>query len=315
MKEAQRLLVLAALAVLGMHAQGQDAARLIAMGDSLLAADRTQKALDKFNAAVQLAPTATSYAARARAWSAMDRMDRYLMDVDRALKLDSLHVEANYQRATYALRVEDYHLADRAATRALDNGAMDPFRRKLLVLRGEARAELKQDLPAINDLQQGLGDRTNDLTAMKTLARLYDGTGQHALSLAVLEKLCALEPGDIGNWTNRGYELTELGRYDEALIVLAQALVLDKDEPTALSNRAYTLLKLDRDAEALSDVERSLRSYPANPFALRTRALLRLRKGEREKACDDLSLAKILGGVSDVDALIKEHCAGGRTKR
>ena len=121
MKEAQRLLVLAALAVLGMHAQGQDAARLIAMGDSLLAADRTLKALDKFNAAVQLAPTATSYAARARAWSAMDRMDRYLMDVDRALKLDSLHVEANYQRAAYALRVEDYHLADRAATRALES--------------------------------------------------------------------------------------------------------------------------------------------------------------------------------------------------
>lgn len=313
MKGAERS-ILMVLVVLCVRAHGQDAARLIAQGDSLLAAERPQKALEKFNAAVQLAPTATSYSARARAWSYMDRMDRYLMDVDKALKLDSLHIEANYQRAVYALRGEDRSLAERLATRALDHGAQDPLRRQLLVLRGEARAELKKDLPAINDLQQGLGDRTDDLPALKILARLYDATGEHALSLATLEKLCTLEPGDIGNWTNRGYELTELGRYDEALDIYAKALQLDKDEPTALSNRAYTLLKLGRDAEALTDVERSLRAYPANPFALRTRALLRLRKGDREKACDDLSLAKILGEVPDVDALIKEHCNGGTPK-
>ena len=39
-------------------------------------------------------------------------------------------------------------------------------------------------------------------------------------------------------------------------------------------------------------------------------ALFRLRRGEKLKACDDLSLAKALGDVPDVDQLIQENCAG-----
>ena len=116
------------------------------------------------------------------------------------------------------------------------------------------------------------------------------------------------KPWDVGHWSNRGYELTMLGRYDEALDMIEKALSIDKDEPVALSNRAYVYTLLDRDAEAWSDVERSLRNYPANPFALRTRAILRIRKGERAKACEDLTLAKALGGVPDVERLVKENC-------
>ena len=133
--------------------------------------------------------------------------------------------------------------------------------------------------------------------------------------ILTLEQLCAVQPEDIGNWTNRGYELAALGRFDEALTIYGEALALDKDEPTVLSNRAWALLKLGRQDEALSDVERSLKSYPANPYALRTRALLYVAKGQREKACADLELARIIGGVDDVLQLITEHCAGIAPKR
>ena len=85
---------------------------------------------------------------------------------------------------------------------------------------------------------------------------------------------------------------------------------LDKDEPTVLSNRANALLQLGREKEALDDVQRSLRSYPANAFALRTRGILLSRKGEKEKACSDLNLARILGGVQDIDQLIEQNCSG-----
>ncbi|HRF82584.1 MAG TPA: hypothetical protein PL070_21160, partial [Flavobacteriales bacterium] len=91
---------------------------------------------------------------------------------------------------------------------------------------------------------------------------------------------------------------------------------MDKDEPVALSNRAYVRMKMGKDAEAWNDVERSLRFYPSNPFALRTRAMLRLRKGDRAKACDDLTLAKALGGVPEVEQLIKENCdTSGQQRR
>lgn len=309
------VITLSVLLLLASGANGQTTAHLIAQGDSLLALDRPQKALDKYNAALELEQNATSYSARARAWVYMDRMDRFLLDCERALELDSLHVEANTQRALYAFRGEDYAVAERLCTRALDHGARNALRQECLIMRGRSRAELKKYKAAIGDLQEGLGDRSTDTDALKSLARAHDAIGDHAASLAVLEKLCTVEPDDIGNWANRGFELDALGRHADALAVYDQALKLDKDEPTVLSNRANALLQLGKEAEALSDVQRSLRSYPANALALRTRAILLLHKGEKEKACNDLNLARILGGVEDIDQLIDLHCGGVTPQR
>lgn len=308
------LLLSLVLATVGAAQAGGDADRLIATGDSLVAAGRPQKALEPYEGAIRLRPDAASYSARARAWFGLDRMDRFLLDAEKALSLDSLHAEANYQRALYAQRGGDAHTADRLLTRGLPQ-ATGAMRGRMLVLRGEARGELKQYGPAIDDLREGLAGRSDDREALRTLARLYDATGRYEEALAVLETLCTLEPDEIGHWTNRGYELIALERCAEALAMIDRALALDKDEPVALSNRAFCLLKLDRDKEAMDDVDRSLRYYPANAFALRTRALLYLRKGERDKACADLSLAHILGEVPEVDRLLQEHCGGTTSPR
>jgi tetratricopeptide (TPR) repeat protein len=297
------------------NASAQDADRCIALGDSLLLIDRPQKAVDQFDAAIKLRPDAGSYSARARAWYAMERMDRFLLDVEKALQLDSTYVEANYQRALYAFRSEDWSHTERLCTRALNHKPDAAMLARVLVLRGEARAEQKKVPGAIEDLKAGLGSSSDDHEALRTLARLYDAIGDHAAALGVLETLCALEPDNIGHWTNRAFELNALGRHEEALKMCEQALSMDKDEPVALSNRAYTLLKLGRDNDAMADIERSLKSYPANPYALRTRAVLLLHKGERDKACADLSLAKILGDVPEVDELLKEHCGGTSAPR
>lgn len=294
---------------------GPAAAWLVVEGDSLLRMDKPQKAVDKYTQAIDMEPSAGNYSARARAWYQMERMDRFLLDTEKALKLDSTHAEANYQRAMYAYRSDDFRMTDRLTTRSLDHGAKGKLRDQALILRGEARAELKRYKDAIADLKAGSGERTEDLVALKTLARMHDAVGDHASSLAVLEKLCTVEPNDIGNWTNRGFELTSLGRYEEALTIYGKALSMDKDEPTALSDRAFALMKLGRNQEALADVERSLKSYPSNAFALRTRAMLRLAKGEREKACSDLHLAHVIGGVPEVDQLIEKNCGGLQPKR
>lgn len=309
------LVLLSLLFALSGRLLAQDAAQFIRLGDSLLLVDKPQKALDQYDAAIKARPDADAYSARARAWLYMDRMDRYLMDAEKALQLDSTHVEANYQRALYAFRAEDRNQAERLCTRGLDHGAKGAMRDQLLRLRGRARAELRKNPAAIADLEEGLKHERTDLEALHALARLYDATGAHEKALGLLETLCTIEPENIGNWTNRGYELAALGRYGESLEMCDKALTIDKDEPVALSNRAYTLLKLGREQESMADIERSLKSYPANPYALRTRALLLLRKGEREKACADLGLARILGEVPEVDALILEHCGGAPTPR
>lgn len=304
------LLMFAAMAVV----KAQNAAMLIAQGDSLLEMDRAIKAMEKFDAAITLTPSADSYAGRARGWYFQGKYDKFTEDNTSALKLDSLHAKANYQQALYALRSGNNADVVESASRVLVKGPK-ALRDRALVLRGEAEAALGRTEQAITDLSEGLGVRLDDLPAMKTLARLYDASGDPAKSLTVLERLCAAEPADIGNWSNRGFELSKLERYEEAVQVLDNALEFDKDEPVVLSNKAFALMKLDRDADALTAVNHSLKSDKANPYALRTRALLYLRKGDQDKACNDLTLSKAMGGAPDVDSLIKQHCAGTPKKK
>lgn len=297
----------------GAHAQ--NAATLIQRGDELLAANSPAKAMDMFNAALAMEHSADAYAGRARAWFYQGKLDKFMEDVNDALRLDSTHAKANLQRAVYALRAEDNQAAIGFTSRALNNNPKPDTRKRLLVVRGEAAAAMGMADKAIEDLTEGLEGNTEDLDAMKTLARLQDAAGNPAASLVVLEKLCELAPNDIGNWSNRGFELNRLERYEEAIPVFERALQMDRDEPVVLSNMAYALLKLDRDKEALATVNRSLRSDKVNPYALRTRALLYLRKGDRAKACTDLTLAKAMGGAPEVDSLVKQHCAGMKEKR
>lgn len=304
MRTAQVLILAAGVA--SAHAQGTGA--LIAQGDSLLAAGKAAKALDLYDKAVKQELSANTLSARARASYTLGRMDRFLLDVEQALKLDSLHAEANYQRGLYAIRSSDPKGAESHATKAITHSTDELLRANAYLLRGEALAEQKRNAAAIDDLERGSAKVKDATGSMRVLAQLYDAAGRYTDALVILERLCEMEPEFMGHWTNRSFELIQLERYDEAYTMVQRALLLDKDEPVALSNRAYIHLKAGRTKEAQTDVDRSLRAFPTNPYALRTRALLRLQQGELEKACNDLTLAKSMGSVAEVDRLVLEHC-------
>lgn len=297
------------------HSYAQNAAMYIAEGNSLLEQGKGSKSIEQFDKALALEESARTYSARAGALFSLGRMDRFLLDVDRALKFDSTYALAHYQKAMYAQRGKDPVQAIYHSTKAIASAQDSTLRAKSHLIRGEARAEQKLTKAAIEDLEKGTAVILDATPSMSTLAQLYDADGRPEDALIVLERLCSMEPDDIGHWSNRSFELIQLGRYDEAMTMVQRALMMDKDEPVALSNRAYINMMMGRNAEAMSDVERSLRNFPQNPYALRTRAMLRLKNGDREKACNDLGLATVLGDIPEVDQLMKEHCEGNTTPR
>ncbi|MBK9175382.1 MAG: tetratricopeptide repeat protein [Flavobacteriales bacterium] len=308
--------VLTAILVAGTFTlRAQSVNVLLVRGDSLLDVGKPQKALDVFDQAVKKESTTNTLLSRARAFEALNRMDRFLLDVDKALKLDSSSGEAHFQRARYALRATDTPKAEYHVTKAIELLKSERARARALNIRGEVRAEDRRNVDAIADFERAIEYGVEEVQPMRTLARLYDGEQRHADALRVLERLCDLEPSELGHWSNRGYELTMLERYDDALKALERALMYDKDEPVALSNRAYTYVRMGRNDEAWADVERSIKNFPSNAHALRTRAILRLRKGEREKACQDLSIARALADIPEVDQLWLEQCGGVKPKR
>lgn len=307
-------LFIAAFSILG-DASAQNAAMYIAEGNSLLEQGRGTKAMEQFDKALALERSARTFTAKATASYSLGRMDRFLLDVDQALKLDSTYAPAHYQMALYAQRGKDPDSAILHSTKVIATATDSTMRANAHLIRGEARAEQKLTSAAIADLEIGTATILDATGSMSTLAQLYDAAGRPADALTVLERLCSMEPDDIGHWSNRSFELVQLGRYDDAMTMVQRALLMDKDEPVALSNRAYINMMLGRNDEAMSDVSRSLKNFPQNPYALRTRAMLRLKNGDRVKACNDLSLAQIFGDIPEVDQLMKEHCEGGSAPR
>lgn len=97
-------LLLVFLLQFGISVLAQEANVLIAEGDSLLEVNSGNKAMEKFNAALDLGASADAYAARARGWFYLGKYDQFMADERKALSMDSLHVKANYQRALYAAR-------------------------------------------------------------------------------------------------------------------------------------------------------------------------------------------------------------------
>ena len=283
---------------------------LIGKGDSLLEVGKSFKAVSYYEQAIEAGAQADGYSARARVWYALDRMDRFILDVETALDHNRNHPYAQFQRALYAMRSRDWSLAKASCDRAIKAGIGSAMVPQVRICRGEAMAELGNKEAAIDDLRAGIDAGTKDIEAMRLLASLYHEIKLHESSAQVLEKLLALPEGDLGDRINLGYELALLGRHRDAISHYRIALARNKKEPIALSNYAFSLYKLGKNEEAMAYVNRSLRSQPGNPHALRTRGMLRLSKNEKEKACKDLYAAKLSGSFKDLDQLINQHCFG-----
>ncbi len=251
MKSHNRLLsaLLASMVIPSTHGQTVTMERLISSGDSLLTVGRPHRAVELMDKALESGPDARALLIRSKAYEQLERMDRSLLDVEWSLRIDSTLAEAHYQRGMHAMRGNEYQSAETSCTKAIAYSENDLLRDKAYTLRGTARAELKRYEPAIEDLERGASGSYAEPDALRTLARLLDLTGRHEGSLKVLERLCEMEPADVGHWTNRGFELIMLGRYEEAFSAVETALSLDKDEPIALSNRAYIQLKMGRGAK------------------------------------------------------------------
>lgn len=295
----------------------QPVVRIVAQGDSLIEAGRASNSIEVFEKALRTERSSMTLTGRGRGYYAVGKYDKAQTDADQALKLDSTYAPALYLSAQLAQRNMDVLAAEAFATKAIASARDSVTIARAHLLRGDARAVLKRYSEAVEDLEIGTAKLSWDIEHLKELARLYDQVRRHEDALRVLERLCDMEPTDMGHWVNRAYELAQLERYPEALDAVQRALLMDKDEPIALGHRAYIHMKMGRDQEAWNDVERSLRNFAPNAYALRTRALLRLKRGDSVKACNDLTYAQALEEIPEVERLIQQHCQGqgGKSKR
>ncbi|HYU32952.1 MAG TPA: tetratricopeptide repeat protein [Thermoanaerobaculia bacterium] len=99
-------------------------------------------------------------------------------------------------------------------------------------------------------------------------------------------------PNSSTEWNNRGYDLAERGRWEEAIPYYRRALALDPQHTLAWSNLGNALLETGHPVEALNCQERALALDPTFALGWANKAVVLAGLGRREEAlpCYDQAL-------------------------
>jgi WD40 repeat protein/tetratricopeptide (TPR) repeat protein len=92
-------------------------------------------------------------------------------------------------------------------------------------------------------------------------------------------------------WSNKGLNLSELGRMKDAFACFDQALAIDPDHAPAWSNKGLALLRLERHQEALACFDRGLKNRPRSEILWNNKGFALFRIGQLEEALGSLNRA------------------------
>ena len=126
----------------------------------------------------------------------------------------------------------------------------------------------------------------DDVDTLSLLAEILSATGRHEDTLALLERIIALQPNDAAVYRRQGGALLSLGRADEAIAALRRAIRLDPTNARAHNNLGQALIQLHRIPEAIASHREALRLEPAYAIALNNLGLAYAVAGEHVQAVE-----------------------------
>jgi tetratricopeptide (TPR) repeat protein len=231
-----------------------------------------EKALDRFDAALDIAPSAPYYASRAEVYRLLGRFGEAAADIEAALALDPELPEAWRQKA----------LLDRS------QGAWD-----------EALAAVEK----LIELEPA------DAAAYVLRARINaEGFGNIIHAMVDYRRAINLDPVfDRATLVERWHILAELEYWDEAVVVGHKMTIAGSEDPLRYYYRAWPLVQLGRLDEAIQKLIFAIERYPDYPVALYyALGVAYYERGAWPEAIQALEVALLqLGGLTDENVV--EH--------
>ena len=269
---------------------GKDQA--ISSGYSLLRKNNYPGAIDASNKVLESYPDdCTALALRGTAYYRMGKNNQALVDLNKAIELDPLLIEAYYWRATLFLtKLEDYPaaLADFNKAIKLDSQNALVYRN-----RGITYSAMKDYPAALADHAKAIKFAPKDASTYFARGLTYYKIEDYHAGLADFTKAIKLVP----KGTNANYYLTRamtykcLKEYRAALADYNKSIELDPTIAEAYANRGITYHVLKEYVAALADYNKAIDLDPQDPMSYYNLACSYALQGQVEKACDKLRSA------------------------
>lgn len=215
-------------------------------------------------------------------------------------------------RGLLLLEVQEFELAAKDFTSALEYATNDSIRLSALLNRGSVKRNTRDFQGSYEDLMEALKIDSLNIGVINNLAIIGHELGKPEITFQNLFKILSIKPDEPIVYTNIGFAFQERGQCDTALFYFNKAIALDSNGAFAYSNRGYCLYKLGKLEPALKDVDHSLKLYSSNAYAYRTRALINIAMGKTAEACKDIDMALFFKFTitygNEVEELKNKYC-------
>jgi tetratricopeptide (TPR) repeat protein len=255
--------------------------------------------------------------------------EKYIEAIDMLSKVISETSDPSYplklRAQVYMLYVRNYDKAIEDYTAYIQ---MKPKEGKAYFSRGKAHRKQEQYIEAIRDFSTAINLDPNDVAAYynRSLCKyiLDDMAGAISDCEAIIERLQPDSKPDgflvAAAMHQKGYCLSEMSKYAEALLWINKALELDPNTGSILRSRGEVYYKQKKYKEAIQDINKSIQldsDYATKqkdgkdgliygmPYYIR--GMSKIEIGDKTGGCADLSKAGELG-IGDAYKAMKEKC-------
>jgi len=146
------------------------------------------------------------------------------------------------------------------------------------------------ELAACNALISNAEDK-NRTYHLGARAFAYERLNDHAHALADLSEAIRLNPGEAGNYLNRGFIYQEMGDTQHAIPDFTQAIALRPDQPGAYLRRGSAYEHLGELRKAVADFTQVVALDPKRPEGYYYRGEAYADLGDEERAKPDFAMA------------------------
>jgi|GEM_PF-2813444 len=199
------------------------------------------------------------FAARGRALGGMNKPNEALEDLERAIDINSRHVEAINALGRLYYEMGQYSTASDYYKKALE---IDHNNTKALKGLGDTLDELKQYEEALEYYRTALEIKPDAVNVLNNIGNTLNNLDRREEAVESYHKALEIEPDDVETLYNIGCVLNYMKRSEEALVYFRRALKISPNNTNALNGLGATLDDLEQFEEALACYKSALEIKP-----------------------------------------------------
>ncbi len=246
-------------------------------------------ALADYNKTIVINPQlAQAYNSRAVLYYEQKKWELALADYTKAIAINPDDALAYYNRGVLYKELQKWDLALADYTKAI---AINPELADAYTNRGVLYSEQKKWELALADFTKAITINPEDAFAYNNRGLLYKELQKWDLALADYNKAIAINPQLAQAYTNRGTLYSEQKKWELALADFTKAITINPQLAEAYTNRGLLYEELQKWDLALADYNKAIAINPQLAQAYYNRGLLYSKKGDKQKAIQDVQQA------------------------